>query len=392
MLTMQSHFSKGFIIVLIFTFCFCIVSIRGQNDINFNLPITVCSEIFKNNVAKLGVASDNQLVFVPNLNGNLKSVDIVNKEKIWESELGGRIISAPVLDKNNKQNLFIATTSFNVEEYSSANNISTTPDASLLRSISKTTGLTNWSAIIAGAGRAEKLFLYDFRDKIIVVSQNGFISAFDKINGQPIWKKSLDKILTSMPFFSEDKLTVAVDKEIVTFSLENASILFQSKIRSAPTAFLLLGNKILFWGDSLGNVYALDVVSGKIFWRFRIGGQISYIIFTSKGILLTSYDNFVYLVSADKGRALWKKRLSGRIVVEPLVTGNFVMVTSLADSDVFVLDLSNGKPVNQFSLTEENLSLSSPLLLDNLLVFITVKGLFVFSHSGGKCISMLRKT
>jgi outer membrane protein assembly factor BamB len=195
-----------------------------------------------------------------------------------------------------------------------------------------------------------------------------------------------------MPFFSEDKLTVAVDKEIITFSLENASVLFQSKITAAPTAFLLLGNKILFWGDSLGNVYALDIVSGKIFWRFRIGGQISYIIFTSKGILLTSYDNFVYLVSADKGKALWKKRLSGRIIVEPLVTGNFVMVTSLADSDVFVLDLSDGKLVNQFSLTEENLSLSLPLLLDNLLVFITTKGLFVFSHSGGKCISMLRKT
>ncbi len=123
----------------------------------------------------------------------------------------------------------------------------------------------------------------------------------------------------------------------------------------------------------------------KNFWKFRNGAQVSSITFTPKGLLLTSYDNFVYLVSTEKGKLIWKKRLAGRITVEPLVFDNFVAVSSLFDSEVFVLDLSNGKQVNQFSLTEESLLLNSPLLLENFLVYVTFKGLSIFSHSGGGC-------
>ncbi|MCA1623547.1 MAG: PQQ-like beta-propeller repeat protein [Acidobacteria bacterium] len=337
------------------------------------------------NISEFPVASDNANVFVPYLNGNLDSIDMNKGDKVWQSELGGRIISAPILDKKDRQNLYIATTPFDVGGLYTPPNIQKVPHTLFLRSINKTTGLTNWLVTVGEVSQVDKLFLYEFQDKIIVISKNGLISAFDKKNGQSIWRISLDNTLTSTPFFSEDKITVAVDKKIVTFSLENVRIYFQLKTSVTPTTVFLFNDKNLFWGDNLGNVYSMNIANGKILWKFRNGAQISNIIFTSKGLFLTSYDNFVYLVSTGKGKLIWKKRFSGRITAEPLVSGNFVTVNSLSNPEVFVLDLSNGKQVNQFSLTEESSSLNFPLLLDNFLVYVTIKGLFVFSHSGSDC-------
>jgi len=347
--------------------------------------VTVCSKALSNNIADLGIASDNHLFYIPYLGGNLSSINIATGEKLWKTELGGRIISAPMLDKNNKKNLYIATTTFGADEHSNRTNDSTTRGTFFLRSINKTTGLTNWLAAIGEEGQAEEIFLHDFREKIIVVNKNGFISAFNKSDGQSIWKISLDKTLTSTPFFLENTVTIAVDKKILTISLENASVLFQSDTAATPTTLFLLDNNNLFWGDSSGNVYAINIMTKKVFWRFRNGAQISYITFTSRGLLLTSYDNFVYLVSATKGKQVWKKRLSGRITIEPLIVGNLVIISSLTASEVFVLDLLDGRLINRFSFMEENLPLNQPLLRDNLLIFTTIKGIFAFSQIGGRC-------
>ncbi|MCA1637614.1 MAG: PQQ-binding-like beta-propeller repeat protein, partial [Acidobacteria bacterium] len=207
MLILKFCLLNVFLVVIISIYYSYPFRVFGQNDIDLRLPIRICKKFFMSNISEFPVASDNANVFVPYLNGNLDSIDMNKGDKVWQSELGGRIISAPILDKKDRQNLYIATTPFDVGGLYTPPNIQKVPHTLFLRSINKTTGLTNWLVTVGEVSQVDKLFLYEFQDKIIVISKNGLISAFDKKNGQSIWRISLDNTLTSTPFFSEDKIT-----------------------------------------------------------------------------------------------------------------------------------------------------------------------------------------
>jgi hypothetical protein len=54
-------------------------------------------------------------------------------------------------------------------------------------------------------------------------------------------------------------------------------------------------------------------------WKLRNGAEISSVTPTAEGLLISSFDNFIYLISENGGKPLWKKRLSGRITAAPLI-------------------------------------------------------------------------
>ena len=362
----------------------------GQDAFNFKAPITLCNKFAELNVESVGIASDKNLVFLPLADGNLDCINVQTGERLWKSELGGKIVSRPVLDKTNGKDLYIATASYAANESLSSQSGSLAGSSVYLRSMTAATGLTNWVIRVdETAVPEEEIFLYTFGDKIFVVGKKGYFAAHDKASGKKFWKTSFGNKLSAAPFFNGDKVILALGKRIVVVSAEaeSANVYFQFEtLAEEPTAVFLSDNKILFWGDSLGKVYALNIESKKVVWKYRNGARISHILPTPKGLLLTSFDNFIYLVSANKGKLVWKKRLTDRITVEPLVVGNFVIVTSGAGSEALVLELRDGRTINEVRLPADDLLLSSPLLADNLLAFVTIGGVFTYSHAGGKCL------
>jgi len=117
----------------------------------------------------------------------------------------------------------------------------------------------------------------------------------------------------------------------------------------------------------------------------RFGGEIFSLSLVPAGVLVSSLDNFVYLISLQKRKKIWKRRLAGRILAKPLIRDNFgVFVTTVGNSAI-ILDLSNGKIVNQISLPDDSFTLSEPVTVDKSLVFSTSKGIFAFSSGNTRC-------
>jgi outer membrane protein assembly factor BamB len=100
---------------------------------------------------------------------------------------------------------------------------------------------------------------------------------------------------------------------------------------------------------------------------------------------VSSLDNFIYLISPQKGKKVWKRRLAGRISAKPLVVDNFAVFVTAVDNSAVVLDLRNGKIVNQISLADIGFILSRPVIADKALVFSTNKGIFAFSSAHAGC-------
>lgn len=188
----------------------------------------------------------------------------------------------------------------------------------------------------------------------------------------------------------EDKQTVLVgtiDGYIIQWSLTAAKQINRWKVSTAPTAVLkdeYNGN--LFWGDSKGSVFALKNAgsnklskNNKNTWRFRNGASISHLTSTPNGLLVSSYDNFIYLISQNGGEIIWKKRFAGRIYSEPFIDGGYAIVMTTADSDASIIEMMTGKVVNKISLKDNNIFTNKPFKIGNQLLFPTMSGIFSFS-------------
>ena len=99
----------------------------------------------------------------------------------------------------------------------------------------------------------------------------------------------------------------------------------------------------LISGDRKGNLWAMDILTKQIRWKFKNGAQVSSITGAGENILVSSYDNFVYQMSPANGNVLWKRRLPGRVIERPLVTRDFAVVRVLGEPEVSFIDLKSGK-------------------------------------------------
>jgi outer membrane protein assembly factor BamB len=141
-------------------------------------------------------------------------------------------------------------------------------------------------------------------------------------------------------------------------------------------------------GDGKGLLISYNKKLKTQDWKFRNGGEISEITFTRKGLIVTSFDNYIYLISETNGRLLWKKRLSGRLLDKPQVFGNHVIVAANGDSTAAVLELDGGKLVNRVILEKDNYFLGDSMRTGNSIVYATFKGILSFSGSdGGGCLT-----
>ena len=276
-------------------------------------------------------ASDNGKVLVfSESSGKVGALDLISGHPIWQSEFGGEVVSNIVTD---------GTSAFFASNPASKEGVR--PDSTTLRSVSKQTGITVWSVAVP---YSEKSYLGADINYIFAVTGDGVVIALDKKDGTLKWQISLDKKLATAPHFTEKYIGLAVESsEIFLISSQNGERFFQITSPFPAISVFISDFNTLISGDRKGNVWAMDILTKQIKWKFKNGAQVSSITGAGENILVSSYDNFVYQMSPANGNVLWKRRLPGRVIERPLVTRDFAVVRVLGESEVSFIDLKSGK-------------------------------------------------
>lgn len=335
------------------------------------------------NSTDIGTASDNvESLYISLMGGRLLSINLTTGEKHWEAELGGDIIALPVINGG---------TVYTAARYNSEQNAGNQSESTvILRALDKSTGVTQWQSALEPV---EKLYLFNFENHIVAVGNNGQISSVSKIDGKIAWKKHLEMKLSAPPLAKKSEIYLGTDdNRILYVSLADGRIMEESKILAPPTVIIENTDKNkLIVGDRKGNVLLLAKKLKKnaktIEWKLRNGAEISSLTLTAEGILISSFDNFIYLISENGGKLLWKKRFSGRIIAAPLVKDNYFIVSAADESTAVIAELNGGRSVNKIDLGDENLFTGLSLRSGELLIYSTLKGMFGYSLSGGCAIS-----
>lgn len=353
-----------------------------NSSLDLTLPLTRCRMYrdYEDNPDDENFASDNiENLLVSSSKDKLYLWDIAARRYLWNTELGMDVVSNIVINKNS---LYLVGKT----EKAGKSAIGRKEQNYFFKDINKLTGLTNRQTDLDLPASANEIFFLDFKkEKIIAVGQNGDVYFFNEADGGFGGKLRSGKKLSSVPFFSDDELIAGTsDGKIIIVSFEGSVSTAASAAKTVSAVIYTSDGKIIY-GDKQGSVVALNKSDKSKIWKFRAGAEISDITETPFGTLISSFDNYVYLVSTATGKRIWKKRMPGRTFVKPLVKDGFAVIAGLSEPEAEVIELKTGRIVNRLFLETENSFDGAVFLFDDSLVFSTLKGLTAFTSLSGKC-------
>ena len=315
--------------------------------------------------------SDGNQVFAGYLNGTVEALSSTTLESNWRAELGGEFVSDLALVENG-----IAVVTNPAREPAAA-----AGDMSTVRLLSKESGITVWAAKVA---YSERYFLGRTNGSLAIVSKDGQVTLLDRSSGQVHWQTMPIGKLSARPVFSPASVAFATaDKQLTVISAQGGRVIIKQPTDFVATAITYLKNDAIAAGDERGNVTLFRAEMSKAVWRFKGGAGISSVSETDEGILVTSLDNFVYLISDYNGDVIWKRRLTGRVLDGGLAVNGHFVVFIYGENSGFVIDMEEGKLTDSIPPHDKDLVNRVPVFVrDRTFALTTVNSIEVYSLGG----------
>lgn len=354
-----------------------------------NCNVFAAADDFKNYHQCWKYESDKLTNIAPTINSNnlilslsdatLLNLDASNGGVNWKAELGGEIAAPPV--SNGK--LVIAATKTNTGNENDKNkNVLT------LRALSLTTGLTIWQKNFPPARQIDLALKGEMLLVAAGISEKeSTITSLEVGNGLPKWSKTFSTALNTKIYISGTQAYFgAKDNSIYCIRFTDGQLLTQIKIKNFAQGNLAASNGTVFLGDSEGDINSLREADSRLLWTLRTGGAVQDILPTKFGLLITSLDNFVYFHKYSNGKRLWRRRLAARPLSASLLTEEMAFLLVNGESSAILLNLKNGKILNQIPLGTDNYALAAPDIADKRVFISTFTGVLGFALDNAACV------
>lgn len=338
-------------------------------NFDWNLPFHKCWEFAFNGAGSSSPVSYNRnLILSPGVEGEISAFDLRQGQFVWQSRLGGEIISDLLIDEN--------------KIYLISKIVKDTEEITLIRALSPITGLTLWQKNLILPKNSSKIFLLNNKEYIYVFSNAGSILSLAKKDGAESWSRNINAKITSVPFLSEDKIFVGDETgKLTLLSVSSGNNISSLDFKTAPSGNVLVLRNVIVVGELSGSVSAFRLNDHKLLWKTRTGAQIAGISETGVGdVLVSSNDGFIYLLDAKTGDRRWKKRLAGRPIGKPFISNNFALLQTIDANALPIFETAKGKLVNQIQLQEDQYSVAPAIPMGKTILIPTNQGLQVFSE------------
>ena len=214
--------------------------------------------------------------------------------------------------------------------------------------------------------KLKKKLNYIIDEDVIFISDNlGFLYAYDFTKNKIIWAKNY-----KIPFRSNLKL---LNNKLIA-SNQNNNLLILNKVsgdlfKSIPTEEtniknqfinnLTLNKKNLFFINSFGSLYSIDIDKMKINWFINLNQSSnlnpaniffgSQLVFYEGKILISANDS-TYVIDANTGTIIYKFNFFS--IVKPIINNNIAFLTT--ENDLLVsINIKNGKILFSRKITNQ---------------------------------------
>ncbi len=330
------------------------------------IPFKKCWEYSVANIGRASVSSINGTVYVAETEGRVRALNLRTATVKWVSDLGGRVTALHAVPE-----VGIAAVS----------TVASGGKRSTVRLLSADSGLVKYSV---GVDVGENVYLISDGSLLVVFDPDGSVIALNVQDGMVKWHSKLPAKITAPPANFDGNVFIATDdKKLRILSAATGAPAASISTERVVTALGIRENGMIVAGDDRGLVTNYRDLSGTLWWKFKSGARIGTVSETAEGILIGSFDNFLYMVSKYTGDVKWKRRLDGRIVSTPAVLANRIITASSTEPNAQIIDLETGKSVDQIAFGEERFMLTRPYVGENnVMVFVLVDGIAAYAPDG----------
>ena len=366
-------------ILILIILTFFIKPSRNYSQIkNFqNSPLKQCQTLRLENPLYTVSASDNESIIILESGGSIKSYNIKIKQFNWVFNLGGNFLAKPFV---SGKNVFVVTEIYENNEQT---------QKFRLYSISQKTGVTNWSKFIENttfekSGNMSRYSYVNVSNNTALFFSGQKIFLISLETGEIVWESPEYNNLTTLPDFFDEQIYFGNSKKFVNVISPEENNFTKFKVKIKPSEVFIDERKKLYLSDDAGQVFASSLDGKKSYWSLRLGGRATNFLETDGNLLITSLDNFIYLVSNSDGKIIWRKRLGGRIINLPLLQADMVIVSSFGEPYINFLNIKNGQIINRLILPVGEFLIDTPVYTSENFVFLTLQNLYVYQ--GQKCL------
>ncbi len=270
------------------------------------------------------ITVDETTAYVATNEAQIVAISLLTGQKLWAAELGGTLVS-------------------NLEVTSAGLHLVSQPDSNpaLLWRLSKDTGIPS-KPIETSDGRQT---IKSINARLVTVSSSGKVNSYEPRELTAVWNRVPTGAITGEPFISNELIAFATsDGKLIKMSTSTGEIISTQQLASKPTRVFASLNGLVF-GNERG-----ELVSVYPNWKFRTGAAINGVNSFGEALLVTSYDNFVYLIRRGGGDVIWKKRLEGRVAGTIIVDENRLAAFSLGAENGYVIETTKGRTTGIASL------------------------------------------
>ncbi|GGE09839.1 MULTISPECIES: outer membrane protein assembly factor BamB family protein [Sphingobacterium] len=169
-------------------------------------------------------------------------------------------------------------------------------------------------------------------------------------------------------------------------SSSSAKVIWEFEDHGDIGAGISSDNKRMFTANTVGEVYALDLKTGKKLWSFKTGGKVYSTPAVHKGVVVVgSSDHYIYGLDSKSGKELWKLEAQKAVLGSPAVKDGKAFIGA-SDGVFRSIDVKSGKLLWTFDAVEGYVS-TLPTLADNKVIFGSWKnGFYALDQKTGKLV------
>ncbi len=259
--------------------------------------------------------------------------------------------------------------------------------------------------------------------RLLVSSDDGDVTAYNRFNGQLLWRLKLrDRVESSPVAIGRVVYFGAADGRLFAVYVRTGRVKWAydtgGRVNSSPSVF---GNRIFIttyagsifclrtsdghkiWSTYLkrdpvqydsfyasastdgrriftisrsGKIYALSASTGRVIWTSHVGGYGYSTPAISQGrVFIGGFDGGLRAFRAADGKVLWRRELRGRILGGSFVAGNLVF-TSTLEEHTYAMRVSDGKILWQIPMGKY-----SPGIVTERHYFFTLNGIVMAWHA-----------
>ncbi len=164
-----------------------------------------------------------------------------------------------------------------------------------------------------------------------------------------LWEFNVPKgAFESTPVIQNNRVYIGdMDGEVYCLDLKSGKQIWKVETDSGFLASGAIEGNILVMGDYDGKIRGMNIEDGGVLWEFDAGGQIySGANFYGPLTLVTSEDGCLYALNTLTGELAWKYQTGDQLRCSPSVLGNRTFLGG-CDGKLHVVDLDTGMAIGE---------------------------------------------